>query len=91
MTTGRCSKGKRKRCHRHNWRNEAVKLKALLYSACQRLEMYGTEMPARVTEWWKAQKALALMGRVRKSEFGVLQTLMAREEAREEQNGNEES
>jgi hypothetical protein len=72
------------RTHRHNWRNEAVKLRAIAISACKRLDEYGVEMPDRVAEWWKTQKSLALMGRVRKSEFGVLQMAIAAEEAREE-------
>lgn len=63
-----------KHCNRYNYRNEAVKLRALLLSACKRLDEYGTEMPDRVARWWQVQKTLALVGRVRKSEFGVLQT-----------------
>jgi hypothetical protein len=75
--------------HRRNRRNECIRLRALLLSACKRLDEYGIEMPDRVARWWQAQKALALMGRIRKSEFGVLQQAIAVEEAREEAlNGN---
>lgn len=67
---------------RKNYRNEALKLRALLLSACKRLEDYGVEMPARVASWWSVQKSLALIGRVKKSEFGVLQMAIDAEEKR---------
>jgi hypothetical protein len=90
MELDRFSKQKRKpgrkrmqgHAARHNWRNQAKKYEALLRSACVRLEQYGVEMPDRVREWWKVQKSLALIGRVNASEFGVLQTMLADEEAR---------
>lgn len=78
------------KCHRHNWRNEAVKLRAITLSACKRLEEYGIEMPDRVKEWWVVQKRLALLGRIRKSELGLIQEAIAVEEARQEQLRNGE-
>lgn len=67
---------------RHNYRNEALKLRALLLSACKLLEDYGVEMPASVASWWAAQKSLALIHRVKRSEFGVLQMAIDAEEKR---------
>jgi len=66
-----------------NRRNKAIKLRALLLSACKRLDEYGIELPDRVHEWWKAQKNLALIRRMQSSEFGVLQQALAAEEERE--------
>ena len=74
----------RRHANRLNWRNEAVKLRALLLAASRRLEEYGVEMPDRVREWWAVQKSLAIAGRVKRSEFGVLQMAIAAEEKRQE-------
>lgn len=76
------------KCNRLNWRNEAVKMRSLLLSACRELERYGVQMPDRVQEWWTAQKSLARARKVQQSEFGVLQTLIAEEEARAERHND---
>jgi len=65
----------------HNYRNESVKLKAHLIQACRHLEQYGIEMDSKLAAWWRAQKTLALIRKQKGSDFGVLQTTIANEEA----------
>ncbi len=48
---------------RRNSRNECVKLRKLLLSACSKLEMYGIAPGQDLDRWYKAQKTLATVRR----------------------------
>lgn len=56
-----------------NWRNEAVKYKRLLYSACNTIQQYWPEQMAEdVEKWWQAQRNLARLRRISAADCGKI-------------------
>jgi len=44
--------------HRHNCRNEVVKLTALLKLACSELMRRGIDLPVVLDKWYRAQRVM---------------------------------
>lgn len=69
-----------------NWRNEAVKYKRLLYSACNTIQQYWPEQMAEdVEKWWQAQRNLARLRRISAADCGKIIHELLEEDSHEDE------